>query len=147
MKDEIKSEIEISFKALHSTLLYLVHSKCFIWNTLLTLLLLNYFTLFTSLKVLHFSHLQSSKFSKSNNLNRLAGLSLAQLSPSLFPQFVTFLVLKAPLKSCLFIILTMMCCRDVVPFRIEVELNGAEPIANGDNKNRGFSLDYLQQSC
>jgi len=36
---------------------------------------------------------------------------------------------------------------DVVPFRIEVELNGAEPIANGDNKNRGFSLDYLQQSC
>merc|ERR1712013_465427 len=32
---------------------------------------------------------------------------------------------------------------DVVPFRIGVELNGAEPTGNGDNKNRGFSLDYL----
>ena len=30
---------------------------------------------------------------------------------------------------------------------IQVELNGAEPTANGDNKNRGFNLDYLQIPC
>ena len=43
-----------------------------------------FMTLFTSLEVLHFSCLPSSKFIKSNKLNWLAGLSLAQLSPSLF---------------------------------------------------------------
>ena len=36
---------------------------------------------------------------------------------------------------------------DVLPFEIGVELNGAEPVVNGDNKNRGFSLEYLQQPC
>ena len=44
----------------------------------------NYFSWFTSLKVLWFSHLQSSEITKSNKLNGLARLSLAQLSPSLF---------------------------------------------------------------
>ena len=61
-----------------------------------TLLPLNYFTLSTSLEVLHFSHLQSFEFTKSINLNRLAVLSLAQLSPSLFclffPQFLRHLL-------------------------------------------------------
>ena len=51
---------------------------------LLTLLPLNYFTLFTLLEVLLFWHLQSFEFTKSINHNRLAVLSLAQLSPSLF---------------------------------------------------------------
>ena len=36
---------------------------------------------------------------------------------------------------------------DLLPFQISVELNGAEPTGNGDNKNRGFSLDYLQVPC
>ena len=38
---------------------------------------------------------------------------------------------------------------DVLPFEIGVELNGAEPSTGPapDNKNRGFSLDYLQQPC
>ena len=50
--------------------------KCFIWTILLTLLLLNCFTLFPSLEVLRFSHLQTSKFSKSNNFNpHQAGVS------------------------------------------------------------------------
>ena len=60
------------------------HSKYFTWITLPTLLFLNYFTLFTSVDVLCFSNLQSFEFSKSNKLNGLASLSLAQLSPSLF---------------------------------------------------------------
>ena len=46
-----------------------------------------YFTLITTLEVLCFSHSQSSEFTKINKLNRLAVLSLAQLSPSLFFSF------------------------------------------------------------
>ena len=60
------------------------YSKYFTWITLPTLPFLNYFTLFTSVDVLCFSNLQSFQFSKSNKLNGLASLSLAQLSPSLF---------------------------------------------------------------
>ena len=70
-----------------TSLVKIFHSKYFTWITLLTLLPLNYITLFTSVEVLWFSHFQSSEFSKSNKPNRLAGLSLAQLSPSLFPSF------------------------------------------------------------
>ena len=66
----------------------LFHSKYFTWTNLLTLLPVNYSTLFTSVEVLCFSHLQISIFMKSNNLNRLAGLSLAQLSPSLLLDIV-----------------------------------------------------------
>ena len=66
----------------YSHLFYDLFMTCSLF--LLTLLPLNYFTLFTSLEVLHFSHLQSSDFIKINKLNGLAGLSLAQISPSLF---------------------------------------------------------------
>ena len=64
--------------------------KCFIWTTLLKLLLLNYFTLFTSVEVLRFSNLQISENTKSKKLNRLVGLSLAQFSSSLFFIFLNF---------------------------------------------------------
>ena len=93
------------------TLLDLLPLDYFPWTTLLKISHLNYFTLtislemlylnflthatslkllysiFTSLEKLHISHLPSSMFSKSNKLNRLTGLSLAQLSPSLFFYF------------------------------------------------------------
>ena len=40
--------------------------------------------------------------------------------------------------------------RDLLPFVFHVELNGVDPITVSgaeDNKNRGFSLDYLQLLC
>ena len=64
---------------------------------LLTLLPLNFFTfILTSLKVLHFSHLQSFEFTKSSNHNRLAVLSLVQLSPSLFLHIFNYFHLFSP---------------------------------------------------
>ena len=57
---------------------------------LTTLLYSHYITLFTSLEVLHFSHWGNFKFTKSYQLNSLALLSLAQLSPSLFTLIFNF---------------------------------------------------------
>ena len=66
------------------TSLKLLYLNYFTQTTSLQLVAINY--LCTSLELLRFSHLQSSEFTKSNKLNRLAGLSLAQLCPSLFSQ-------------------------------------------------------------
>ena len=74
-----------SFKFLH------LHFFSRLWLTSLTQLPFNYFNLFPSLEVLCFSHLPRSKFTKRNKLNRLVGLSLAQLSPSLFSPFFELL--------------------------------------------------------
>ena len=68
------------------TLLHFDYLSYLKWANLLTILPLNYFTLFTSVEVLRFSHLQSSEFTKSNNLNRLACLSLA--APACLIDFV-----------------------------------------------------------
>ena len=58
------------------TLLFLTLTY-FPYTTSLQVLYSHYFTLFTSLEVLNFSHSQSFKFTESNQLNGLAGLSLA----------------------------------------------------------------------
>ena len=57
--------------------------KYFHWTNSLEELNMNYSWLLWST----FSHLQNSEFTKTHKLNRLAGLSLAQLSPSLSTSF------------------------------------------------------------
>ena len=70
---------------MYTTWLKLLYLNYITQTTSLELLPINYWC--TSLKLLCFSHLQSSEFTKCNKLNRLAELSSAQLSPSLFVQY------------------------------------------------------------
>ena len=97
--DELFTFYSKFFPDLFPTFSWLAHSFEFLhlhffsrlWLTSLTQLPFNYFNLFPSLEVLCFSHLPRSKFTKRNKLNRLVGLSLAQLSPSLFSNLILFL--------------------------------------------------------